>query len=98
MPRPSAEFPELRRAFTAYLHEDFSVEHGTPARALQAFLADAEPSERRRFLLEAKQLIDHLDGLSLRDVQALLARLGARWTPSSRQAVIDLLESVLNDQ
>ena len=38
MPRMSEEFPELRRVFTAYLHEDFSVEHGTPARALQAFL------------------------------------------------------------
>jgi|SRR5262252_5079902 len=98
MPRTSAEFPELRRAFTAYLHEDFSVEHGTPARALQAFLTDADPSERSRFLVEVKRLIDHLDGLALRDVRELLAGLGSRWTPSSRKEVIHLLEGVLKAQ
>lgn len=91
--KPSA-FPELHRAFAAYLHEDLLKEHGTPAAALRAFLEDATPAERTRFVKESKQFLARTAALDFSEVLALLARLGCRWTPPSREALAALLADV----
>src|SRR3954469_6210033 len=85
------DFPELQRVFSGYLHEDFTDVHATPDAALHAFLDDANPSERRRFIREVKRFIDRTGGLDDEALWALVARLGSRWAPSSRQALIDVL-------
>ena len=41
----AAAFPELRRVFGGYLHEDYLVESGTPEAALRAFREDAAPAD-----------------------------------------------------
>ena len=41
----AAAFPELRRVFGGYLHEDYLVESGTPEAALRAFREDAGPAD-----------------------------------------------------
>lgn len=83
----ASDFPELHRVFAAYLHEDFVVEYGTPESALEAFLADASASERRRFTTEARRFLDATESADFADVQTLIERLGSRWVPPSRAAL-----------
>jgi len=87
----ASRYPELRRVFEGYLHEDFVQEHGTAAAAIEAFRADASPAERRRLRDEARRFLAATATLDFAVVQNLIARLGSRWTPASR----DELETVL---
>jgi len=91
VPRASA-FPELRRVFEGYLHEDYVEAHGTPEAALAAFLADANDAERRRFTREARRFLAATAPLAFSDVQSLIERLGSRWLPPSRDALVAWLE------
>ena len=84
-------FPALERVFRGYLHEDFAVEYGSPEAAVRAFRNDASPAEWRRFQREAKRLAALVDGRDLEEVCALVHRLGSRWTPPSRDALISLI-------
>jgi hypothetical protein len=87
----AADFPALRRVFAGYLHEDFPVEHGTPAAALEAFLEDADTTECRRFAKDARRFLARTAALEFAAVQELVGRLGSRWTPPSREALVALL-------
>jgi hypothetical protein len=87
----ASDFPALHRAFAGYLHEDFLVEHGTPAAALEAFLEDADIDERRRFVNDARGFLARTTALDFTAVQELMGRLGSRWTPPSREALMTLL-------
>ena len=90
----ASEFPELERVFSGYLHEDFLEEYGTPEAALRAFLEDADSAERRRFQTEARRFLVQVHALTADEASALFARLGCRWTPPSRKALITLLQDV----
>lgn len=90
-PLKASDFPALQQAFSGYLHEDFLDEYGTPAAALHAFLADADASERQRFRTEARRFLARTARLDLKDVRSLIARLGCRWIPPSRKALVALL-------
>ena len=94
---PAAEFPELERVFSGYLHEDFAVEHATPEAALRAFRNEASPAEWRRFQRDAKRLADFASHRPFDEVRELLQRLGSRWIPPSREALSALLTSVQTD-
>jgi contact-dependent growth inhibition (CDI) system CdiI-like immunity protein len=89
----ASDFPELRRVFAGYLHEDFVHEHGTPAHALLAFRRDADAAERERFSAEARLFLERTRLLDFDEVKALLSSLGARWMPPSRQALVTLLDA-----
>jgi hypothetical protein len=88
--KPSS-FPTLKQAFSGYLHEDFGAEHGTAPGAIRAFLDEASPGERARFWKEAERLLAETADWPFADVRALLSRLGSRWAPASRDAVVSLL-------
>jgi len=90
---PSA-FPELRRVFSGYLHEDSLTEAGTPEAALQTFRDDASPDERRRFQREVKEFLAQTATLDLDELRDLVYQLGCRWIPSSREALVALLGEV----
>lgn len=90
----ASEFPELRRVFSGYLHEDSLEEHGTAAAALRAFQDDASPAENRRLQAELRRLLSRIDGIELSELRTLLTTLGCRWSPPSRKAVIALLSEV----
>lgn len=92
---PSA-FPELRRVFSGYLHEDLLAESGTADAALRTFWADAAPDERRRFQREATRFIALTAALDLDDLRDAVHLLGSRWIPPSREALVALLSSVSN--
>ena len=87
----ASRFPELSRVFTGYLHEDFAVEYGSPDEALLAFHQDASPAEWRRFQREARQLLRRAESGDFGEMSDLLHRLGSRWTPPSRDALLALL-------
>jgi hypothetical protein len=89
----AAEFPELARVFSGYLHEDFVAHHGTPEAALRAFRDDASPLEWRRFQREAKRLVKLADDRDFDHVCHVLQQLGSRWVPPSRTALIAVLTS-----
>jgi hypothetical protein len=91
----ASDFPELRRAFTGYLHEDFLEEYETPAAALRAFHDDADPAEHRRFGTEARRFLDRTANLDFDEVRTLIAGLGCRWTPPSREALTALLTDAI---
>ena len=93
MTRGTPTFPALERTFSGYLHEDFTAEYGSPEAALRAFRDDASPAEWRRFQREVKRFVELVDGRDLGQVRMLLHRLGCRWTPASRDALISLFTS-----
>jgi hypothetical protein len=80
----------------AYLHEDFASEHGTPERALAAFVDAASPEERTAMQRECTALAALVDTLPLGDIRTLLTdRLRAAWWPSRKRDVSRLLRVVL---
>ena len=94
MRRGGSGFPALERVFSGYLHEDFVAEYGSAEAALRAFRDDASPSEWRRFQREAKRLAELADLGDFEEIRRLVHRLGSRWTPPSRDALISLLAQV----
>jgi hypothetical protein len=88
-----SRFPELRRVFEGYLHEDFLVEYGTAGAAIDAFYADASAAERRMFRDEARRFLAATSALDFARVQQLVTRLGSRWIPESRAELATALGS-----
>ena len=95
MTRRAPGFPALERVFSGYLHEDYAAEYGTAEAALRAFHDDASPEEWRKFQREAKRLAGLVGDRRFDDVQKLIARLGSRWTPPSRDALMTLLANTV---
>jgi contact-dependent growth inhibition (CDI) system CdiI-like immunity protein len=93
----ASDFPEMQRVFAGYLHEDFLEEHGTPRAALRAFHEDANASERQRFSRETRRFLERTAALGFSDVRVMLARLGCRWTPPSRKAMVAVFTQATND-
>ena len=91
-----SSFPELRRVFDGYLHEDVFVEHGTPEAALRAFRADAAPADVRRLRREVKRFLAQTRALDFDRVRALVFQLGCRWIPPSREALIAVLTEAVD--
>lgn len=92
----ASAFPELQRVFSGYLHEDFLEEYGTPAAALRAYQDDADDVETQRFRTEARRFLDLTALFDFKEVRVLLARLGCRWTPPSRKALIAFFADAAN--
>ena len=84
-------FPQLRRVFGGYLHEDVLVDTGSPEAALRAFWNDAAPEERRRFQREVERFLAKTADVDLDDIRHLVHQLGSRWVPQSREALVALL-------
>ncbi|MFN8061291.1 MAG: contact-dependent growth inhibition system immunity protein [Vicinamibacterales bacterium] len=90
------ELPTLRAFARGYLHEDFAVEHGDPALALAAFIADASIDERAALRDECEWLLRTLASMRLRDVRAVFVEaLGSAWRPASVAQVAALLRAAV---
>jgi hypothetical protein len=90
----AAAFPELQRVFSGYLHEDVLADAGTPQKALRTFVADASPAERRRFQREAERFLAQTATLDFEEVRKLLAELGSKWNPPTRDDLVKLLVGI----
>jgi CdiI immunity protein len=91
-------FPELRRVFSGYLHEDALAESGSPEGALRAFRDDASPAEFRRFRKETTRFLAQTEALDLDELRRVLSRLGCRWMPSSRGELVALLANIVGEK
>ena len=85
------EFPVLAQFAAGYLHEDFVLEHKTPAGAREAFIRDANEAERAAFAKERIRYCAEADGVPWAAVRASFASLGGAWRPGSREALRGLL-------
>ena len=86
------DFPLLADFFRGYLHQDFVLEHGSPAGALAAYRRDLGPAENDRLTREAAEFRRGTRGRSLADLQRLLAdEFRSAWRPPSARAVETLL-------
>ena len=90
----ASEFPELQKAFSGYLHEDFREEYASPAAAMRGYLDDADATERRRLREDARRLLERIDGISMSELRMLMSMLGCRWTPPTRRSLVALLTEV----
>ena len=90
-PMSANEFPVLAQFAAGYLHEDFVLEHKTPAGAREAFLRDANATERAAFAKEAARYCADADDVPWADVRASFESLGGAWRPASRAALLGLL-------
>jgi hypothetical protein len=77
----AGDYPHLCDFFSAYLHQDFKDEYGSPAGAVSAFCTDATPDEfvhaRREWLTLRRALAKQ----PLSSLQVALQELGAAWLP-----------------
>ena len=88
-------YPALMEFLPAYLHEDFSVEYGSAARAFAALISDANGDQILNVKEEWQGLRQAFSGRPLPDMQSGLAQLGAAWQPQSEQelqAVDEILQ------
>jgi len=92
----ASAFPELRRVFSGYLHEDVLADSGTADAALRTFWSDAARDERHRFQREVVRFLALTAELNLDDMRDLVHQLGSRWIPPSREALVTLLTSASN--
>jgi len=88
-----SRFPELRRVFEGYLHEDFVAEYGSAAAAVDAFRADAGAAEARAFRDEARRFLAATSALDFAEVQRLVTRVGSSWIPGSRGELERVLDA-----
>lgn len=92
---PSPErFPHLSAFLGGYLHQDFALDHKTPADALRAFLADANAQEREALQQDWRSFLDVSGGLPWRYLRVAFSRLGGAWQPGSRSALLALFEGL----
>jgi CdiI immunity protein len=89
-PIAAEDYPTLGEFFSAYLHQDFRNEYGSPTKAAKHYIADASPDEVQTLRNEWKKLRETLDGQPLRVIQAAVRKLGAAWLPDSEAALKQL--------
>lgn len=85
------EFPALTEFLSGYLHQDFVLDHKTPNGARDAFLKDANASERAAVAEEFERFLATADTLSWADVRSGLSELGGAWRPKSRAELTDFI-------
>jgi hypothetical protein len=87
-----ADFPVLEGFLLAYLHEDFELAYGSPAAAMDAFLADGGTED---FLALAREWHDFKQRVERFDDEHRLdqfGHLGAAWQPETWSDVETLFE------
>ncbi|MGE3507764.1 MAG: contact-dependent growth inhibition system immunity protein [Vicinamibacterales bacterium] len=93
-PLTADRFPHLAAFLSGYLHQDFVIDHRTPADALQAFLREADAAQRTALREEWRALAAEIEGLAWRDVRDTIAALGGAWRPASRAALLALFDEL----
>lgn len=93
LPSPD-RFPHLSAFLSGYLHQDFTLDHKTPADALRAFMADANTQEQEALRQDWRSFLDASGGLQWRYMRVAFSRLGGAWQPGTRSALLALFEAL----
>ena len=87
----SATYPALSSFLSAYLHEDFVLEHRTPSLAMAAFCLKASDGERRALRQDCERFLGRDQGLAVEGREGRDARprrlLGAALAVGARSGV-----------
>jgi CdiI immunity protein len=86
-PIAAEDYPTLSEFFSAYLHQDFRNEYGSPTKAAKNYVADATPEEVQTLRNEWQKFREKLSGQPLPVIQAAVRKLGAAWLPDSEAAL-----------
>lgn len=83
-PAHSRRFMHLATLLDGYLHQDFVVEHGTAAQAVQAWLAEIDPAEALAASAEWRTFLNVTAGMSTEArARALRDVAGGAWAPAT---------------
>ncbi|MGE3176592.1 MAG: hypothetical protein AB7O32_03910, partial [Vicinamibacterales bacterium] len=77
-----------------YLHQDFLLEHATPAEALRAFLGEASAAERRGLRADWQAFRRAIEEAGWEEVRGLMGALGGAWRPANRRALLGLFSAL----
>ena len=91
-------WPHLAAFLSGYLHQDFLLDHATPADALRAFLADGSAAERRGLRRDWRAFAAATGHLTWREQRRALLALGGAWSPASRAALLALFADLSTDR
>lgn len=78
-----ADVPAIEGFLLGYLNEDVDVEYGSPAAAMDAFLADAGPEDHALLASEWATVRARLEPLDDEHRLDAFCALGAGWQPES---------------
>jgi CdiI immunity protein len=83
--KPS-DYKALTAFLRGYLHQDFSLEHKTPAAALEAYRRQATPEEFAELKRELARFLRQTGTLPFEIVQRIFTnQLGSYWLPKSHE-------------
>lgn len=71
-PHYAEEYPLVNTLFGGYFHQDFDFDYGSPEDTIDAFLADARPSDMSQFLIQSDALLDKMTDVSLERALAVM--------------------------
>jgi len=77
------DYPALSNFLRGYLHEDYRQEHGSAARAVEAFCRAATPAEQAAVASDLDAFLAATLALRHRERIAGLQALGGAWRPRS---------------
>jgi hypothetical protein len=77
------EWPHLESLFGGYLHQDFTVEHGSASNAVQAWLNDATPKAAAALSSEWRTFLNVTHGQECAArARVLQEEVGGSWEPA----------------
>lgn len=94
-PFDPVDFPALREFFSAYFHQDFVEEYGSPETAVKSFLADASGDEILQVKEEWKAFRGASRGCPFEASRAALEKLGSAWSPED-EGQVERLDEILS--
>ena len=87
----ATEYPHLARFLDGYYHQDFRVEHASPAAAARAFVAKADDGHRLDVLREFRKLREAMVGETPARWQRRLESVGGAWRPATLGAIDEVI-------
>jgi hypothetical protein len=94
----AAHLPHLSAFLDGYLHQDFALDHETPARALQAFLSECGTDAREGFKRDWQVFAAAIEGMAWHEVRRVFAALGGAWAPATRADLDALVANATTDR
>jgi hypothetical protein len=90
-------WPHLASLFGGYLHQDFTVEHGSAPRAVQARLTEMRADEARELSGEWRRFLNVTSGMDAQArARALRDTAGGAWAPGD-QREFEVVSALLLD-
>ncbi|HLX63938.1 MAG TPA: contact-dependent growth inhibition system immunity protein [Planctomycetota bacterium] len=85
------DYPQLSAFVGGYLHQDYIDDSGSPAGALDKFIAQANPEQRRALTAEFGAFMNAIEAVPFAQAQEWWTReLGSAWLPADKNELLAL--------